>query len=34
MFSPYQEKLLGDYFVPWKYGEVTEMALSDSKIWS
>jgi sporadic carbohydrate cluster 2OG-Fe(II) oxygenase len=33
LFSPYGERGLGDYFVPWKYGPVTELALGNGKIW-
>lgn len=33
LFSPYGEKGLGDYFVPWKYGPVTEISLRDSRLW-
>lgn len=32
IFTPYQEKILGEYFVPWKYGVVTEMALAHGKV--
>jgi sporadic carbohydrate cluster 2OG-Fe(II) oxygenase len=33
LFSPYGDKGLGDYFVPWKYGALTELALQNGKIW-